>query len=70
MAAVLDPQPIVAGLRGLFCRDAGRAELLRFAADRIRAAGPPYTSVYLYMLHGEELRLEAALLVPFTAAVR
>jgi len=59
MAAVLEPQPIVAGLRGLFCRDAGRAALLQFAADRIRAAGPPYTSVYLYMLHGEELRLEA-----------
>ena len=59
MAAVLDPQPIVAGLRGLFCRDAGREALLRYAADRIRAAGAPYTSVYLYMLHGEELLLEA-----------
>ena len=59
MAAVLDPQPIVAGLRGVFCRDAGRAALLQFAADRIRAAGPPYTSVYLYMLHGEALQLEA-----------
>jgi GAF domain-containing protein len=59
MAAVLDPQPIVAGLRGLFCRDAGRGSLLQFAADRIRGAGPPYTSVYLYMLHGDELRLEA-----------
>ncbi|HXG43341.1 MAG TPA: GAF domain-containing protein [Gemmatimonadales bacterium] len=57
--AVLDPQPIAAGLRGLFCRDAGRAALLQYAADRIRAAGPPYTSVYLYMLHGEELVLEA-----------
>jgi len=59
MAAVLDAEPIVAGLRGLFCRDAGRAELLRYAAERIRAAGPPYTSVYLYMLHGGELVLEA-----------
>jgi GAF domain-containing protein len=57
--AVLDPQPIVAGLRGLFCREAGRLELLRYAADRIRAAGGPYTSVYLYMLHGQELVLEA-----------
>lgn len=57
--AVLDPQPIVAGLRGLFCRDAGRTALLQYAADRIRAAGPPYTSVYLYLLHGEELVLEA-----------
>ena len=59
MAAVLDPQPIVAGLRGLFCRDAGRQALLQYAADRIRAAGAPYTSVYLYMLHGEDLLLEA-----------
>ncbi len=59
MAAVLDPQPIVAGLRGLFCRDDRRQGLLQYAADRIRAAGAPYTSVYLYMLHGEELRLEA-----------
>ena len=25
----------------------------------MRAAGPPYTSVYMYMLHGEELVLEA-----------
>lgn len=55
----LDPVPIVAGLRGLFCRDAGRQELLQYAADRIQAAGPPYTSVYLYMLQGDELVLEA-----------
>jgi GAF domain-containing protein len=33
--------------------------LLRVAAEKIRAAGPPYTSVYLYMLHGNELVLEA-----------
>ena len=59
MPAVLDPQPILAGLRGLFCRDAGRQALLQHAADRIRAAGPPYTSVYLYMLTGDDLVLEA-----------
>jgi GAF domain-containing protein len=29
------------------------------AAEKIRAAGTPYTSVYLYMLHGDELVLEA-----------
>jgi GAF domain-containing protein len=56
---VLDPDPILAGLRGIFARDGGRQQLLQYAADRIRAAGPPYTSVYLYMLHGGELRLEA-----------
>ncbi len=59
MAAILDPQPILAGLRGLFCKDAGRQALLQYAADRIRAAGAPYASVYLYMLHGDGLVLEA-----------
>jgi L-methionine (R)-S-oxide reductase len=57
--AVLDADRVVAALRGAFARDAGRMELLRLAADRIRAAGAPYTSVYLYMLQGEALVLEA-----------
>ncbi len=59
MPPVLDSHPIVAGLRGLFCKDADRHALLQYAADRIRGAGAPYTSVYLYMLHGNELVLEA-----------
>ena len=59
MTAVLDAHPIAAGLRGLFSRDVGRRGLLTYAAERIQAAGPPYTSVYMYMLHGEELILEA-----------
>jgi GAF domain-containing protein len=57
--AVLDADRVVAALRGAFAREAGRADLLRTAAERIRAAGAPYTSVYLYMLHGDELVLEA-----------
>jgi L-methionine (R)-S-oxide reductase len=57
--AVLDADRVVAALRGAFARDVGRIELLRLAAEKIRAAGAPYTSVYLYMLHGEELELEA-----------
>ncbi|MCL4864458.1 MAG: GAF domain-containing protein [Gemmatimonadales bacterium] len=56
---VLDGDRVVAALRGAFTHDVGRQELLRQAAARIRAAGAPYTSVYLYMLHGEELVLEA-----------
>jgi L-methionine (R)-S-oxide reductase len=56
---VLDADRVIAALRGAFARDAGREELLRLAAERIRAAGAPYTSVYLYMLRGEELVLEA-----------
>lgn len=57
--AVLDAEKLVAALRGAFTRGVTRPELLQLAADRIRAAGPPYTSVYLYMLHGETLELEA-----------
>jgi L-methionine (R)-S-oxide reductase len=57
--AVLNAEKVVASLRGAFAREVGRAELLRTAAEKIRAAGPPYTSVYLYMLHGDELVLEA-----------
>jgi L-methionine (R)-S-oxide reductase len=56
---VLDSARIIAALRGAFARDESRAALLRTAAEKIRAAGPPYTSVYLYMLHGNELVLEA-----------
>ena len=56
---VLEADRVVAALRGAFAREVGRVELLRLAAERIRAAGPPYTSVYLYMLHGDELVLEA-----------
>jgi GAF domain-containing protein len=59
MPSVLDTDRIIAALRGAFARDAGRPALLQLAADRMQAAGPPYTSVYLYMLHGDELVLEA-----------
>ncbi len=57
--ATLDGDKIVAALRGGFARHIGRQKMLALAAERIRAAGPPYTSVYLYMLHVPELVLEA-----------
>jgi GAF domain-containing protein len=57
--AALDADRVIASLRGAFARDLGRVDLLKLAAEKIRAAGAPYTSVYLYMLHGEELVLEA-----------
>ena len=57
--AVLNADKVIASLRGAFAREVGRSELLRTAAEKIRSAGPPYTSVYLYMLHGDELVLEA-----------
>jgi len=56
---ILDADKVVAALRGAFARDVGREALLRLAAERIRAAGTPYTSVYMYMLHGGDLVLEA-----------
>jgi L-methionine (R)-S-oxide reductase len=55
----LEADKVVAALRSAFTHEAGRQGLLQLAADRIRAAGPPYTSVYLYMLHGATLELEA-----------
>ena len=57
--AVLEGERVVAALRGAFVHEATRQELLQLAADRIREAGPPYTSVYLYMLQGDTLVLEA-----------
>ena len=47
-------------LQAAFYRGATRADLLQFAASRIRQAGSPYTGVYLYMMHdGATLELEA-----------
>ncbi len=57
--ALLDGAAIAAALRQAAQDGAGRQALLQLAADRIRAAGSPYTSAYLYMLHGQELVLEA-----------
>jgi GAF domain-containing protein len=59
--AALKSEPIVKALHAAFCRDVGRTDLLKLAATRIRAAGPPYTSVYMYMLNenGDTLDLEA-----------
>ena len=56
---VLDGGRVVAALRGAFARNVTREELLRTAAEKVRASGAPYTSVYLYMLQGNELVLEA-----------
>lgn len=50
---------VVRALRAAHLHDAGRQALLQMACERIRSWGPPYTSVYAYMLHGQELKLEA-----------
>jgi len=58
--AVLDPEPITRALQAAFAREASRGDLLQLAASRIRAAGSPYTGVYMYMLSDDGiLELEA-----------
>lgn len=59
MTATLDPGKIVRALRAAHLHDASRGELLRLACERLRTLGAPYTSVYAYMLRGDELVLEA-----------
>src|SRR2546425_10296851 len=49
---------VVRALRAAHLHDASRQALLQMACDRIRSSGPPYTSVYAYMLHDGELVLE------------
>lgn len=54
-----DPRAVVRALRAAHLHDASREALLRLACERIQAWGGPYTSVYAYMVHGNELVLEA-----------
>lgn len=55
---ILNGERVITRLRSAFNHGADRARLLTLAAELIREAGEPYTSVYLYMLHGEMLVLE------------
>jgi GAF domain-containing protein len=59
--ATLQPGPLLKRLHAAFCHDATRHDLLQMAADGIRDAGGPYTSVYLYLLDesGQTLNLGA-----------
>lgn len=56
---VSEAAKVVRALRAAHLRDESRKTLLQMACDRIRSWGPPYTSVYAYMLQGNELQLEA-----------
>jgi L-methionine (R)-S-oxide reductase len=56
---VSETAKVVRALRAAHLHDESRQALLKMACDRIRSWGPPYTSVYAYMLHGTELQLEA-----------
>ena len=55
----IDPAAVVRALRAAHLHDASRVDLLRMACERIQGWGGPYTSVYAYMVHGNELVLEA-----------
>jgi len=59
VTVVSEAGKIVRALRAAHLHDIGRRGLLQMACDRLRARGAPYTSVYAYMLHSEELVLEA-----------
>jgi GAF domain-containing protein len=54
-----DPTGVVRALRAAHLHDAPRVDLLRMACERIQGWGGPYTSVYAYMLQGDQLELEA-----------
>jgi GAF domain-containing protein len=54
-----DPTGVVRALRAAHLHDAPQVDLLRMACERIQGWGGPYTSVYAYMLHGDQLELEA-----------
>jgi L-methionine (R)-S-oxide reductase len=55
----LAAEPLVRALRAAHLHDEPRAALLRLACERIQSWGPPFTSVYAYMLYGDTLVLEA-----------
>ena len=55
----LDAGTVFRSLQRAHAAGASRNDLLRLTARALRAAGPPYTSVYLYMLDGDDLVLEA-----------
>lgn len=57
--AVLQAETVVDALREASAASASRAHLLHLTAESLWKAGAPYTSVYLYMLHGKDLVLEA-----------
>ena len=56
---VTEAAKVVRALRAAHLHDEGRQALLQMACERIRSWGAPYTSVYAYMLHGNQLELEA-----------
>src|SRR5260370_12757010 len=59
MTVTLPSGAIIRALHAAHLHEASSAELLQLACDRLRALGAPYTSVYAYLLRGDELALAA-----------
>lgn len=59
MGSRLHADRLVRVLHGAYNQGKRRKDLLQLAATRMRSSGSPYSGVYLYMLHGNELVLEA-----------
>jgi GAF domain-containing protein len=57
--SVLNAEKLVRALQGAYARGDRRQALLQLVATRMREAGSPYTGVYMYMVHGDMLELEA-----------
>ena len=57
--SVSEATKVVRALRAAHLHDEGRKALLQMACERIQSWGPPFTSVYAYMLHGNDLEVEA-----------
>lgn len=56
---ILNSDALVRALHASYNQGKRRADLLQMVASRMRAAGSPYTGVYLYLVHGSDLVLEA-----------
>ena len=53
--AKLDAQKVLFAIRSTAAKSGSRSAILQTAADEMRAAGAPYTSVYFYMLPKKDL---------------
>jgi L-methionine (R)-S-oxide reductase len=57
--AKLNSEGVLKALHAAYCHEASRQDLLQLTATKLRAVGSPYTGVYMYMLDGDTLKLEA-----------
>ena len=55
----LHADPLVRALQGAYAQGKRGRDLLQLTATRMRATGSPYTGVYMYMVYGTDLVLDA-----------